>query len=151
MHTGEASGIPIVKKLLSDRNEGKGFTFIDCPPGSDCIVMESIKDTDYCLLVAEPTIFGTHNLSLVYELVKLFNKPHGVVLNKCLQGENPSEKFCTEKGIRILGRIPYDNELGTLNSNALISVRENKKYSDMFSSLLQIVTEEVQHETTFNP
>ncbi|MFZ3129727.1 MAG: ATP-binding protein [Desulfosporosinus sp.] len=151
MHTGEASGIPIVKKLLSDRNEGKGFTFIDCPPGSDCIVMESIKDADYCLLVAEPTIFGAHNLSMVYELVRLFNKPHGVVLNKCLHGENPSEKFCTEKGIRILGRIPYDKELGTLNSNALISFRENEKYWAMFSSLLQIVTEEVRHETTINP
>jgi len=84
MNTGEASGIPIVKKLLIDRNEGKDFTFIDCPPGSDCIVMESIKDADYCILVAEPTIFGAHNLSMVYELVRLFNKPHGVVLNKCL-------------------------------------------------------------------
>jgi MinD superfamily P-loop ATPase len=113
--------------------------------------MESIKDADYCLLVAEPTIFGTHNLSMVYELVRLFDKPCGVVLNKCLPGENPSEKLCTEKGIRILGRLPYDNKLGTLNSNALISVRENKKYCDLFSSLLQIVTEEAQHETTLNP
>ncbi|KGP76277.1 ATPase [Desulfosporosinus sp. Tol-M] len=151
MNTGEASGIPIVKKLLIDRNEGKDFTFIDCPPGSDCIVMESIKDADYCILVAEPTIFGAHNLSMVYELVRLFNKPHGVVLNKCLPGENPSEKFCIEKGIRILGRIPYDKELGTLNSNALISVRENEKYWAMFFTLLQIVTKEVQHETAINP
>ncbi|MHB8124056.1 MAG: nucleotide-binding protein [Desulfitobacteriaceae bacterium] len=151
LNTGEASGIPIIKKLLNDIPAGKEFTFIDCPPGSACIVMESIKDADYCILVAEPTLFGVHNLNMVYELVRLFDKPHGAVLNKCLEGENPAEKFCIEKDIRILGKIPFDNELGTLNSNALISVRENKKYRDLFSSLLQIVTKEVQHETVINP
>lgn len=151
LNTGEASGIPIIKKLLNDTPVGKEITFIDCPPGSACIVMESIKDADYCILVAEPTLFGVHNLNMVYELVRLFDKPHGAVLNKCLEGENPAERFCTEKDIKILGKIPFDNELGTLNSNALISVRENKKYRDMFSSLLQIVTKEVQHETVINP
>lgn len=29
-----------------------------------------------CILVAEPTLFGVHNLNMVYELVKLFNKPY---------------------------------------------------------------------------
>lgn len=150
LNTGEASGIPIIKKLLDDRNEGKNLTFIDCPPGSACIVMESIKDADYCILVAEPSLFGVHNLAMVYDLIKLFEKPHGVVLNKCLNGENPSETFCIEKGIKILGKIPFDKELGTLNSNALISVRESETYRDMFSSLLQTVTKEVQHETAIN-
>ncbi|SHJ28907.1 nucleotide-binding protein [Parasporobacterium paucivorans] len=150
LNPGEASGIPIIKKLLDDKNEGRKYTFIDCPPGSACIVMESIKDADYCILVAEPTIFGSHNLNLVYELVKLFGKPHGVVLNKCLEGENPSEIFCLEKGIRILGKIPFDNELGTINSNALISVRESEKYKDMFTSLLKDITREVQHEAAID-
>lgn len=34
----------------------KDHVVIDCPPGSACSVMENIKDADYCLLVAEPTI-----------------------------------------------------------------------------------------------
>ncbi|MDQ7095362.1 ATP-binding protein [Desulfosporosinus sp. PR] len=151
LNTGKESGVPIIKKLLNNMAKKEDLTFVDCPPGSACIVMESIKDADYCLLVAEPTLFGVHNLNMVYELVKLFNKPHGVVLNKCLQEENPVEKFCHEKGLNILGRIPFDSELGTLNSKALISVRENEAYRDMFSSLLQIVTEEVRHETVANP
>jgi MinD superfamily P-loop ATPase len=148
LNTGEASGISIIKKLLHDTPAG--LTFIDCPPGSACIVMESVKDADYCIFVAEPTLFGVHNLNMVYELVRLFKKPHGVVLNKCLEGENPAEKYCIDKGIKILGQLPFDQELGTLNSNALIAVRESAKYRDMFSSLLQIVTGEVQHETAIN-
>lgn len=96
-------------------------------------------------------MFGVHNLNMVYELIRLFEKPHGTVLNKCLEGENPAEEFCIEKNIKILGKIPFDNELGILNSNALISVRENEKYSQLFSSLLQTVTEEVRHETAIDP
>ena len=149
LNPGEPSGIPIIKKLLDENEHERSKTiFIDCPPGSACIVMESIKDADYCILVAEPTLFGVHNLNMVYELVKLFNKPFGVVLNKCLDGENPSEKFCIEKGIRILGRIPFDNELGSLNSNAEIAVRKSEKYRTIFSSLLEDVKKEVHHETT---
>lgn len=150
LNTGEASGIPIIKRLLSFTNEDKEFTFIDCPPGSACIVMESIKDADYCILVAEPTLFGVHNLNMVYNLVKLFDKPYGVVLNKCMDDENPAEKFCIEKDIEILGKIPFDSELGTLNSNALISVRENEKYHKIFSSILEKVTKEVHNETIIN-
>ncbi|HZK26579.1 MAG TPA: ATP-binding protein [Thermoclostridium sp.] len=153
LNTGEASGIPIIKKLLAEENmEENKQVFIDCPPGSACIVMESIKDADYCILVAEPTLFGVHNLGMVYELVKLFNKSFGVVLNKCLEEENPAEKFCLEKNIKILGRIPFDTKLGTLNSNAEIAVNKDEKYRDMFSSLMKTVAKEVRcNETTTNP
>lgn len=151
LNTGEASGVPIIKSLLDNEEAGKKvYTLIDCLPGSACVVMESIKEADYCILVAEPTLFGVHNLSMVYELVRLFNKPFGAVLNKCLDGENPSEKFCTDNNIKVLGKIPFDNELGKINSNALISVRENEKYREMFSSLLKIVAKEAEYETAIN-
>ena len=152
LNTGEASGVPIIKELLSEKNlKANKQIVIDCPPGSACIVMESIKDADYCIIVAEPTLFGVHNLNMVYQLVKLFNKPFGVVLNKCLKEENLAEKFCLEKNIKILGRIPFDTNLGTLNSNAEIVVNKDKKYRDIFYSLLETVKKEVQcNETTTN-
>lgn len=151
LKTGEATGIPIIKNLLNSTTQNKPFTFIDCPPGSACIVMESIRDADYCILVAEPTLFGVHNLQMVNQLVQLFEKPYGVVLNKCLDGENPAEKFCIENGINIVGKIPFDHELGLLNSNARIATRENEKYQAIFSNLLQTIIEEVQRETAINP
>lgn len=147
LNPGEASGIPIINKLITENKKIKdNITFIDCPPGSACIVMESIKNVDYCILVAEPTLFGVHNLNMVYELVRLFDKPYGVVLNKCLGGVNLSEKFCIERGIKILSRIPFDSKLGMLNSQAKIAVRENQKYYNLFYSLLETVKKEVQYE-----
>ena len=159
LNTGEVSGVPIIEKLLEENRksssngevsnnieENEKLSIIDCPPGSACIVMESIKDADFCVLVAEPIAFGAHNLEMVYELVSLFGKPFGVVLNKCLDGENPSEEFCKEKGIKILGRIPFEKELGELNSNAKIAARESERYNKLFKNILETVKGEVQHE-----
>lgn len=159
LNTGEVSGVPIIEKLLEENRKSSSngevsnniegnerLSIIDCPPGSACIVMESIKDADFCVLVAEPTAFGAHNLEMVYELVSLFGKPFGVVLNKCLDGENPSEEFCKEKGIKILGRVPFEKELGEVNSNAKIAARESERYNKLFKNILETVKGEVQHE-----
>jgi MinD superfamily P-loop ATPase len=144
MNTGETSGVPIIKNVFDYIKDKKGWIFIDCPPGSACIVMESIKDADYCILVAEPTVFGAHNLEMVYELVKLFNIPCGVVLNKCTCGSNPSEEFCKENNIKILAKIPFDKELGELNSNGKIAVWENYTKNELFYSLLSTIKEAVE-------
>lgn len=151
LNTGEASGVPIIKNLLKDNPDNKPYVFIDCPPGSACIVMESIKEADFCILVAEPTIFGAHNLQMVHQLANFFHKPTGVILNKCLEGENPSEKFCIENHLTILGKIPYSKEISTINSDAFILARYNRPYRDLFCSLLQTVVEEVGSEATTHP
>ncbi|MDD2190704.1 MAG: ATP-binding protein [Eubacteriales bacterium] len=150
LNPGEASGVPIIKSLLSSCDADSPDIFIDCPPGSACIVMESIKDADYCVLVAEPTIFGVHNLAMVYELVRLFKKPYGAILNKCFEGFNPAEQFCLDNKISILGKIPFSNELGSANSDAKIVSKEINAYHELFSGLLTAIRQEVQHEATTN-
>lgn len=142
LNTGEVSGVPIIKELTA-RLPDDGLTVIDCPPGSACSVMESIRKADFCLLVAEPTLFGAHNLAMVYDLVTLFKKPFGVVLNKCQPGENPSAQFCRENGIPILAKIAYDPELGRLNAAGLVAVYENADYGTLFGNLLHRVEEAV--------
>ncbi|MDD4106295.1 MAG: 4Fe-4S binding protein, partial [Eubacteriales bacterium] len=152
MDTGEASGVPIIKALLGMKSsKSDNNVFIDCPPGSSCMVSESIKDADYCVLVAEPTLFGAHNLKMVYELVQLYNKPCGAVLNKCLAGDDPSLDYCRAQGIPILAQIPFDEELGFLNSNGKIAVRESERYLMMFQELLQGIEMEVPDAAIGHP
>ena len=88
---------------------------------------------------------------MVYELVRLFKKPFGVVLNKYMEGDNPSETFCNEKNIKVLGNIPFDSKLGMINSKALIVVNEDSKYRDVFSNILANIIKEVEHEKIINP
>lgn len=143
LNIGEASGIPIIKNLYKKIEEYEGYVFIDCAPGSSCLVMESISNADYCILIAEPTIFGLHNLKMVFELVKILNKPFGVVLNKCTELYNPSEEFCNKNNLNILGRIPFDQKLGKINSDSQIIVSVDEKYKNMFNNILQNIKKEV--------
>lgn len=151
LNIGEVSDIPLIKRLLEKiPSGGKHPVFIDCPPGSACAVMESIREADFCVLVAEPTIFGAHNLAMVHELAALFKKPLGVVLNKCQGGDNPSEAFCLERRIPILGRIPFDAGLGALNAEGRIAARESERFREIFAFLLGRIGEEAGHETAFD-
>jgi MinD superfamily P-loop ATPase len=102
------------------------------------------------VLVAEPTIFGAHNFEMVYNLVKLFNKPFGAVLNKCMDEENPSEVFCLNNNIKVLGKIPFDKNLGELNSYGQIAAKGNNNYYELFKGLLEKIVKEVEHETAVN-
>jgi len=148
---GEASGNAIISELIKDDIHSDSLTIIDCPPGSSCSVMESIRDVDYCVLVAESTIFGLHNLKMVVDLVKIFNKPFGVVLNKTFDEDNPVESYCLSNNIEILTKIKFDQELGRINSNGNIAVRENLRYKELFENLLTKIVRGVDNETTVNP
>lgn len=144
LNVGEETGVPIIKKMLKELGHSDKVTIIDCPPGSSCMVMESIQDADYCVLVAEPTVFGTHNLEMVHELVRLFNKPHGVVLNKNDENQNPSADYCEKNNVTIIGRIPFDVELGKLNAEGKIISNELSKYHQLFSEIYQNIRMEVE-------
>jgi len=146
MHTGIASGIPIIKELWNVMEATPRNIFIDCPPGSACSVMESMKYAEYCVLVAEPTVFGTDNLKMVHELVQLFQKPYGVVLNKSLENEwNPAKEYCLQKGAPILCELPFDQKLAKIQANGDLIVRKSKQYKNCFSELLRSIEREVQH------
>lgn len=134
LNPGEASGVPVIQEAL---RYAEGDAIIDCPPGSACSVMESITDADFCVLVAEPTAFGFHNFKMVYELVTLLKKKCGVVINKELLPYEPLESFCKEKNIRILARIPFDEETARLASNGEIAAEHKESVRTIFMELLE--------------
>lgn len=149
LNTGEATGVPIIRKLLSSSPKDR-TVIVDCPPGSACSVMESIKDSDFCLMVAEPTVFGIHNLDMVYRLVKLFGKPHALVINKDMRDRSLIEKYCSDNGIRIIASISYDSELALVNSKGLIAAQVYTRYRELFKGILDTVEQEVCHEAACN-
>ena len=141
---GETSGVPIINSLLSDLEKiDKNYTFIDCAPGTACNVIESIKEADYCLLIAEPTIFGVHNLQMIHELTQIFNKPYSVILNKSLEGKNPAGTYCIKNNIPITGYIPFDSKIAEINSKGKLLVKEDEKYKDFFSEIVKKIEKEL--------
>lgn len=147
LNTGEATGVPIIRKLLSGLPDD-GTVIVDCPPGSACSVMESIKDADFCLMVAEPTVFGIHNMDMVCRLVRLLGKSHALVVNKDIGDRSLIEKYCGENNIRVIAAIPYDPELALANSKGLVAAQEYERYLELFKEILNTIEQEVYHEAT---
>lgn len=133
LHPGEASGIPVIHQALK---RAEGLTVIDCPPGSACGVLESIRGADVCVLVAEPTAFGFHNFQMVHELVSLLRKPRGVVVNKRAAPYPPLEAYCRERGLPVWDEIPWDPALGKLLADNQIASERSPAYGERFRALL---------------
>ncbi len=92
LRIGEAMSPPLIKavKNISPRAE---VNILDCPPGTSCPVVESIDDTDFVVLVTEPTPFGLHDLNLAVQLMQTLNMPCGVVINRAGMGDDRVEKY----------------------------------------------------------
>lgn len=137
MNIGESSGVPLIKELFKKSIDSSANNLIyDCPPGSGCMVSECVLNSDVCIIVAEATIFGTHNLDMVVRLVSKLNKPFAVVLNKSDEDEiNPSKSYCLKNGIKILGEIPFDKNIGLLSSSGVI-ISEREEYKHIFSNII---------------
>nr|MDA3817963.1 cobyrinic acid a,c-diamide synthase [Prolixibacteraceae bacterium] len=87
--------------------QNEGITIIDAPPGTSCPVVESVADTDYVVLVTEPTPFGLHDLKLMVDLLADIEKPYGVIINKAGLGNNETQRYIEENNIEFLGEIPF--------------------------------------------
>ena len=97
------------KKLAEKRNFNLILT--DGPPGVGCPVIASMGGASAVLIVAEPTVSGKHDMVRVAQLADHFKVPGMVCVNK--YDLNPAqgqiiEEFSREKGIKVLGRIPFD-------------------------------------------
>lgn len=94
-------------------------------------------DSDYCVLVVEPTAFGFHNFKMVWELATLLCKPCGVVINKQTEDYEPLEHFCRNKGLSVLARIPYDPTLAKHLANNEIAAECIGEQKGLFEAILQ--------------
>ena len=111
----EASGklVTMVRNTAKEIAEktGRNCILIDGSPGIGCPVIASLTGTDLAVIVTEPTLSGFHDLERVYSVVDHFGIKAVVCINKYeVNEENTAaiEKFCTDRGVEVVGKIPYD-------------------------------------------
>lgn len=95
--------------------EHSELVLVDGPPGTGCPVISSLTGVDMAIVMTEPTVSGRHDLVRVIELARHFGIPCAIIINKF--DLNPSiadelENECHKIGVRVLGRVPYDEEVG---------------------------------------
>lgn len=92
--------------------QGLDFIISDGPPGIGCPVISSLSGASLALLVTEPTLSGIHDLERVVGVCRHFGVPAVVCINKYDINEDNTrqiEVFCSNQGIEVAARIPFDN------------------------------------------
>jgi MinD superfamily P-loop ATPase len=87
---------------------------IDGSPGVACNVISTITGVDEVLVVTEPTMSGIHDLKRVIDLIKIFNIPIHVIVNKATINESKTEEikeYCQENNLKVLLEIPFDQTI----------------------------------------
>ena len=128
---------PAIIREVKKHIDPTSVVIIDVSPGTSCPVVEAVKDSDFCLLVTEPTPFGLNDLSLAVEVVRKLDIPCGVVINRGGVGDEKVEQYCHEQDIPVLLRIPLDRNIASLYSKGIPLIEGIPEWRKAFLKLSQ--------------
>jgi MinD superfamily P-loop ATPase len=134
MRVGEAMAPPLINKVRAMVNPEK-INIIDAPPGTSCPVIAAVKNTDFVLMVTEPTPFGLHDLKLGVEAVKLLGIPCGLVINRCDIGNDDVRKYALAEKLPILMEVPFNRRIAEIYSRGHLIVEELPEWKQSFLEL----------------
>jgi MinD superfamily P-loop ATPase len=144
---GEAMAPPIIRQVKEHASH-EGTAIIDVPPGTSCPVVEAVKDSDFCLLVTEPTPFGLNDLVLAVETVRQLGIPCGIVLNRAGVGDGKTEEYCRKENIPILLTIPLSTEIAGFYSKGIPLVEGLPQWKSSFLELFDKIGEVVNERSS---
>jgi len=147
LHVGEARSTPVIRVTKDPASAPALDTvIIDAPPGVACPAVETMRGTDFALLVTEPTPFGLHDLILAVETARQMGIPCGVVINRMGIGDSRVNDFCGAEGIPILLEIPDDRRIAEACSRGEVFAAIDEAFASQlraFASDLHACAEKV--------
>ena len=143
LNIGEAMSPPLIRQVKATAPE-VDLVIVDAPPGPSCPVIESVKDSDFVLLVTEPTPFGLNDLKLAVEMVRALRLPFGVVINRYDLGDRETQLYCRSNSIDVLAEIPDDRSIAEAYSRGEMVCEVIPQYGSVFAQLLSRIGEEAR-------
>jgi MinD superfamily P-loop ATPase len=137
LNIGQASGVRIIRKMKEKAADSE-VTILDSPPGSSCSVVETLKDIDMALVVTEPTPYGLHDVDAVIQLCKNMGIPFSVIINKDCGSYEKMDLYFAEKGIEIVSRIPFSEEISEQSSNGSLLI-DGKSFLHIFERICKSI------------
>jgi MinD superfamily P-loop ATPase len=136
LNIGEAMSPPLIR-ALKRQDSFDGVTILDSPPGTSCPVIQSVRGSDYVLIVTEPTPFGLNDLALAVDMVRAPGLPCGVIINRMGIGDDRVQRYCLENDVKIIGTIPDDRRAAEAYSRGQALVDALPEYRDAFGRIAQ--------------
>ena len=143
LRVGEAMSPPLMRAVKARLEQRlavrRSDALIDAPPGVSCPAVCAVQDSDYVILVTEPTPFGFHDFRLAWEAFAPFGMPMGAVINRSGHGDRSVHDFCRDKGLPILAEIPYDRAVAEAYSQGRLAAEVNEGYRQAFLDIRDAV------------
>ncbi|HBC89801.1 MAG TPA: (4Fe-4S)-binding protein [Lentisphaeria bacterium] len=130
---------PALIRAVRKQSKNAGLEIIDCPPGTACSFVTSVKDSDFVLLVTEPTRFGLHDMTLAIKVIKQLKLPFGVLVNKSISDDDCIGKYCSSEKIPLLMRIPDDRSIAEAYSRGVDLMEVKPELKDGFLKMIDAV------------
>ena len=143
LNIGEAMSPPLIRAVKKNIDK-KRTVIIDTPPGTSCPVIETVKGSDFTLLVTEPTPFGLHDLRLAVEMIRTLDIPFGVIINRSDVGDKRVTEYCHCENIPLLMEIKTDRKIAEAYSKGIPMVNIVPEYRDHFRSLYTRIQERIE-------
>ncbi len=143
LNVGEPMAPPLIKKVKQFADHQK-IAILDSSPGTSCPVVVAVRDSDFCLLVTEPTPFGLHDLTLAVEVMRKLKIPLGVVINRSDVGDKKVWGYCKKENIPILMEIPHDRKIAESYSKGIPLLKDIPEYRNAFKKLYQDIKQEIK-------
>jgi MinD superfamily P-loop ATPase len=143
LNVGEPMSPPLIREVLA-QSMPQAVSIIDAPPGTSCPVIASIRDSDFIVLVTEPTPFGLNDLSLALDMVRELGIPHGVLVNRAEENEGNVREFCDRLGTAVIASIPDDRRAAEAYSRGDMILAAVPDLRSNFSELWQSIRKQVR-------
>jgi MinD superfamily P-loop ATPase len=140
LQVGKPLAIPIIKAVKSHMDLSRNV-IIDSPPGTSCSFVETVRGSNFCLLVTEPTPFGLHDLKIAVQVLRAMGLRFGVVVNRAGLGDNKVYDYCREERIPLLLEIPYQRQIAELYSKGIPFSFEMPQWKEKFQVLYKKIVE----------
>jgi len=140
MRVGEPAPVPLIRQVKK-RIPGDGLSILDCPPGTACPAVESMRGSDFCVLVTEPTPFGLHDLKLALEVARKLKVPHAVFVNKHGLPGPDIHAFCEAVSVPVVGQLRHDIQIARDYSEGRL-ITADPEHRRAFEDTLQRVLKE---------
>lgn len=145
LNVGEAKSTPVtkaVKRLVRDDL----ISILDSPPGTACPMQETLAESDYCLLVTEPTPFGLSDLRLAVETCRNVAVPCGIIINRHGSGYLGVEEYCAMEGLPLLAVIPQDRKIAEAYSRGEASLAQESIYQRLLLNMAGVILKNHRNE-----
>ncbi|MFH0891663.1 MAG: ATP-binding protein [Candidatus Falkowbacteria bacterium] len=134
--SGSGKVVAEVKRRAAELAGDAKIMLSDSAAGISCPVIASVTGSDYCVLVAEPTSSSLADMKKALAVVKHFEVPRGIIINKYdinEEGCRQIEEFAAGEEIKILGKLPYDRVFVEALVNMTPVIEKSEKLDRLFS------------------